>query len=91
MDTPPQALPLEEMVRRYSNQWVLVEETAWDARAYPTVGIVRAASVTHGGIYGSRYAAVITTGQAKPSYHGSFDPLTLHKRCRCTLEFRASD
>ena len=23
--------------------------------------------------------------------HGSFDPLTLHKRCRCTPEFRASD
>ena len=24
-------------------------------------------------------------------YHGSFDPLTLHKHCRCTPEFRASD
>jgi hypothetical protein len=23
--------------------------------------------------------------------HGSFDPLTLHKRCRCMLAFRASD
>jgi hypothetical protein len=46
MDTPPQALPLAEIVRRYPNQWVLVEETAWDARAYPTAGIVRAASVS---------------------------------------------
>src|SRR4029450_6542124 len=45
----------------------MVYKTAWDARAYPTAGIVHAASVTHGGIYGSRYAAVITTGQAKPS------------------------
>ena len=48
MDTPPQALPLAEIVRRYPNQWVLVEETAWDACAYPTAGIVRAASVSRG-------------------------------------------
>jgi hypothetical protein len=27
-----------------------------------------------------------------PTYrYPSFDSLTLHKRCRCTLEFRASD
>ena len=48
MDTPPQALPLAEIVRRYPNQGVLVEETAWDARAYPTAGIVHAASVSRG-------------------------------------------
>ena len=48
MDTPPQALPLAEIVRRSPNQWVLVEETAWDTRAYPTAGIVRAASATRG-------------------------------------------
>jgi hypothetical protein len=48
MDTPPQALPLAEIVRCYPNQWVLVEETAWDARAYPTAGIVHAASVSRG-------------------------------------------
>ena len=34
------------IVRRYPNQWGLVAETAWDARAYPTAGIVRAASVS---------------------------------------------
>jgi hypothetical protein len=48
METSPQALPIEEIVRRYPNQWVLVEETAWDAHAYPTAGIVRAASTTRG-------------------------------------------
>jgi hypothetical protein len=48
MDTPPQALPLEEIVRCYPDQWVLVEETAWDAHAHPTAGIVRAASTSRG-------------------------------------------
>ena len=48
MDTPPSVLPLEEIVRRYPNQWVLVEETAWDTQAYPTAGIVRAVSAARG-------------------------------------------
>jgi hypothetical protein len=48
MDTPPEALPIEEIVRRYPNQWVLVEETAWDTHGHPTVGLVRAASVARG-------------------------------------------
>jgi hypothetical protein len=48
MDTPPEALPIAEIVRRYPNQWVLVEETAWDPHGHPTAGIVRAASVARG-------------------------------------------
>jgi hypothetical protein len=48
MDTPPQALPIEEIVRRYPNQWVLVEETAWDTHGHPTAGLVRATSVARG-------------------------------------------
>src|SRR5215467_3621749 len=36
--------------------------------------------------------AVVAIKHVSPrDYHGSFDPLTLHKRCRYTLEFRASD
>ena len=37
-----------KIVRRYPNQWVLVEETAWDPHRHPTAGMVRAASVTRG-------------------------------------------
>jgi hypothetical protein len=48
MDTPPKALPIAEIVRRYPNQWVLVEETAWDPHGHPTAGLVRAASVARG-------------------------------------------
>ncbi len=48
MDMPQHALPIEAIVHRYLNQWVLVEETAWDAHAYPTAGIVRAASASRG-------------------------------------------
>ena len=48
MDTPPEALQLEEIVQRYPNQWVLVEETAWDTHRHPTAGIIRAASVARG-------------------------------------------
>ena len=48
MDTPSQALPIKEIVRRYPNQWVLVEETAWDAHGHPTAGMVHAASVSRG-------------------------------------------
>ncbi len=48
MDMPPHPLPLEEIGRRYPDQWVLVEETAWDGHAYPTAGIVRAASASRG-------------------------------------------
>ena len=48
MDMPQHALPIEEIVHRYPNQWVLVEETAWDAYAHPTAGIVRAASTSRG-------------------------------------------
>ena len=40
------------------------------------------------GVLGS-VAAIKNVGPR--DYYGSFDPLTLHKRCRCTLEFRASD
>jgi hypothetical protein len=48
MDTPREALSIEEIVRRYPNQWVLVEETAWDTHGHPTAGMVHAASVTRG-------------------------------------------
>jgi hypothetical protein len=37
MDTPPEGLPIAEIVRRYPNQWVLVEETAWDPHGLPTI------------------------------------------------------
>lgn len=46
MDMPQHALPIAEIVRRYPDQWVLVEETAWDAHAQPTAGIVRATSMS---------------------------------------------
>ncbi len=48
MDIPPPILPIKEIMRRYPNQRVLVEETAWDSQAYPTAGIVRAASTARG-------------------------------------------
>ncbi len=48
MNTLPEALLIAEIVRRYPNQWVLVEETAWDTYGHPTAGIVRAASVARG-------------------------------------------
>ena len=44
MDTPMIALTLAEIARRYPDQWVLVEETAWDAQGHPRRGIVHAAS-----------------------------------------------
>lgn len=44
MDTPQSALTLDEVAHRYPEQWVLVEETAWDAQGHPTHGLVRAAS-----------------------------------------------
>jgi hypothetical protein len=43
MDTQT-ILSLTEVERRYPNQWVLIEETTWDAQGYPTHGVVRAAS-----------------------------------------------
>ena len=43
MDMPPHALPMAEIVRRYPDQWVLVEETSWDAHGHPVAGRVRAA------------------------------------------------
>ena len=33
MDTPPPVLPIEEIVSRFPNHWVLVAETAWDRQA----------------------------------------------------------
>jgi hypothetical protein len=44
MDTDPVALTIPEMARRYPDQWVLVEETAWDAQGHPRRGIVHAVS-----------------------------------------------
>jgi hypothetical protein len=44
MDTQMSTLPLTEIEQRYPNQWVLVEETTWDAHGYPTHGLVRAVS-----------------------------------------------
>ena len=46
MDMPPHALPIAEIVHRYPNQWVLVEETSWDAHGHPMAGRVRAASTS---------------------------------------------
>lgn len=37
-------LALTEIEQRYPDQWVLVEETAWDNEGNPTQGIVRAHS-----------------------------------------------
>ena len=48
MEMPQQAWPIKEIVHRYPNQWVLVEETAWDTHGHPTRGIVRAASKSRG-------------------------------------------
>jgi len=48
MDTPLYELSLAEIVQRYPNKWVLVEETAWDGQDYPIAGIVRAASIARG-------------------------------------------
>jgi len=45
MGTNQHELPITEIVHRYPDQWVLVEETAWDSRGHPVSGIVRAASV----------------------------------------------
>ena len=33
MDMPPPVLPVEEIVSRFPNHWVLVVETAWDRQA----------------------------------------------------------
>lgn len=38
-------LTLTEIERRHPNEWVLVEETAWDKQGNPTRGIVRMHSV----------------------------------------------
>ena len=35
---------LTEMARCYPDQWVVVEETAWDAQGAPVRGVVRAHS-----------------------------------------------
>ena len=48
MEMSHHALPIEEIVHRYPDQWVLVEETAWDAHGHPTAGIVRATSTSRG-------------------------------------------
>ncbi len=37
-------LTLEEIERRYPDQWVLVEETAWDEQGNPKRGLLRAHS-----------------------------------------------
>ena len=44
MDTNQNACRIAEIVHRYPDQWVLVEETAWDTHGHPSSGIVRAAS-----------------------------------------------
>jgi hypothetical protein len=41
------SLPIEDIVHRYRNQWVLVEATVWDTHVYSTVGIMRG-PVRHG-------------------------------------------
>lgn len=38
-------LTLVEVEQRYPDQWVLVEETAWDEQGNPVRGIIRAHSV----------------------------------------------
>jgi hypothetical protein len=48
MEMPSQALPIDEIVHQYPDQWVLIEETAWDRDALPTAGIVRAVSASRG-------------------------------------------
>jgi hypothetical protein len=65
MDTPPEALPIEEIVRRYPHQWVLVEETAWDTHGHPTGGS-HARQGYHGAMCGSRCIAVIMIGPSPP-------------------------
>ena len=40
----------QRIVQRYPNQWVLVEETAWDTHGQLTTGIVRAASGSRGNV-----------------------------------------
>ena len=67
MDTPLEALPIAEIVRRYPDEWVLVEETAWDTHGHPTAGLISAAKCGTGEFSGSRCAAVITTGRSPPS------------------------
>jgi len=65
MDTSPEALPIEEIVRRYPNQWVLVEETTWDPMDIPPQGWC--AWPVWPGRFTGPVRAVITTGQSPPS------------------------
>jgi hypothetical protein len=44
MNPPQSEIPLDEIAQHYPDQWVLVEETRWNAQSYPTHGIVCAAS-----------------------------------------------
>jgi len=45
-------LTLSEIERRYPDQWVLIEETAWDEKGNPERGFVRAHSVNREGLEG---------------------------------------
>ena len=51
MDTPMIARTFAEIAHRYPDQWVLVEETAWDAQGHPRRGIVHAASRQRAALY----------------------------------------
>ena len=44
MDADQIELTIPEIEHCYPDQWVLVEETAWDVQGHPSCGIVRATS-----------------------------------------------
>lgn len=46
-------LALTEIEQRYPDQWVLVEETAWEGLGNPLRGIVRACSMNRGDLSAS--------------------------------------
>jgi len=50
MASSTEVLSMAEIIVRYPEQWVLVEETAWDQEALPTAGIVRAVSAVRGAL-----------------------------------------
>ena len=52
MDNGQQDFTLAEIEQRYPQQWVLVEETAWNKHGNPLRGIVRAHGVTRTEISG---------------------------------------
>src|SRR5262249_31964837 len=84
LEGPEVAVPKGYMLHAY------LKAKSTDPQRSMAILVSRWCEMTYQSIGALRSVAAITNVSPRDS-HGSFDPLTLHKRCRCTLAVRASD